>query len=32
MKTHHMYGLVILVVAYFVGAKWPQLAQKTGLV
>lgn len=24
--------VVVVVIAYFVGAKWPALAQKTGLV
>lgn len=29
-KSHLTMGLLLLV-AYFVGAKWPVLAQKTGL-
>ena len=31
MKTLHWTGIVLLLVAYFVGAKFPQLAQKVGL-
>jgi len=32
MGKIHWMGIIIIVLAYFVGAKYPQLAQKTGLV
>jgi hypothetical protein len=32
MGKIHWLGLALLVVAYFLGAKYPSLAQKTGLV
>jgi len=32
MKTIHWTGILLLLVAYMVGAKWPVLAQKVGLV
>lgn len=32
MKTIHWTGLILLLVAYMVGAKFPVLAQKIGLV
>lgn len=31
MKTIHWTGLVLLVVAYMVGAKYPVLAKKIGI-
>lgn len=32
MKTIHWTGIALLVLAYFLGAKFPGLAKKTGLV
>jgi hypothetical protein len=32
MSKMNWVGILIIVAAYFVGAKWPMLAQKTGLV
>lgn len=32
MKTIHWTGVILLLVAYLVGAKYPVLAQKIGLV
>lgn len=32
MRKIHFWGIAVIVIAYFVGAKWPALAQKTGLV
>lgn len=32
MGRIHWTGLALLVAAYFIGAKWPALAKKTGLV
>lgn len=32
MKTIHWTGLFLLLIAYLVGAKYPVLAQKIGLV
>lgn len=32
MKTIHWTGIILLLVAYFAGAKFPGLARKTGLV
>lgn len=31
MKTIHWAGIVLLVIAYFVGAKYPGLANKVGI-
>lgn len=32
MKTIHWTGIILLLIAYMVGAKYPVLAQKIGLV
>lgn len=32
MNKEHLMWLVVFLVAYFVGAKFPMLAKKTGLV
>lgn len=32
MNKIHLSAILLFVVAYFIGAKWPALAKKTGLV
>lgn len=32
MKSLHLTGVIVLLIAYLVGAKYPVLAQKIGLV
>lgn len=32
MKNIHWGGIALLLLAYFIGAKYPGLAQRTGLV
>lgn len=32
MKTIHWTGILLLLVAYFAGAKYPVLAKKVGLI
>jgi hypothetical protein len=31
MKHHHIWGVVIVIVAYIVGARYPKLAKKVGV-